>query len=123
MIEGALSEKATDVNKAIKAWLFLWVVFGVVLGVTALLVLALGTWGESFASVAPGVDGWIMAVGFIVNICAALAMLCASCLSGIHLVAGTNRLLHIFSNQRRIARDRAKAENERQSNWQAQLKR
>lgn len=123
MIEGALSEKATDLKEGLKAWLIIWAVFGFVLGVAALLVLALGTWGEQFANVDPGVDGWIMAIGFLGNIGAALVMFYAVCVAGVHLVAGANCLLRIYSNQKRIAAELAQAKHERQSNWQAQLKR
>lgn len=123
MIEDALSEEATDLAEGLKAWLILLVLFGFVLGLTVLLGMALDGWGEKFANVASGIDGFVLTLGFVANIAFALVMLVLTCLVLVHLVAGANRLMSIYNRQRNLADKRSKAAYERLQNYQAQQKR
>ncbi|MDC9611780.1 hypothetical protein [Pseudoalteromonas sp. GABNS16H] len=120
MIEGALSEKATDFTAGLKAWLLILMTFGVALGVFIFLGVSLDGWGSKFASVEPGLDGFQMAIVFVVHLGFTFAMFIATCFVGIHLVAGANRLLGIYNQCKANAAKQEADKQERLANWEAQ---
>lgn len=123
MIEGALSEKATDFTAGLKAWLLILMIFGLALGVFLFLGVSLDGWGSKFASVEPGLDGFHMAIAFVVHLGLTFAMFIATCFVGIHLVAGANRLFAIYNRNKANAAKRENDEQERTANWKAQQNR
>ncbi|WP_300500485.1 hypothetical protein, partial [Marinobacter sp.] len=122
-IEGALSEKATNFTAGLKAWLIILMIFSLALGIFVFLGASLDGWGNEFASVEPGLDGFRMAIAFVVHLGFTFAMFIATCFVGIHLVAGANRLFVIYNQNKASAAKRENDEQERLANWKAQQNR
>jgi hypothetical protein len=123
MIEGALSEKATNFTAGLKAWLIILMIFGLALGIFGFLGASLDGWGSKFATVEPGLDGFHLAIAFVVHLGFTFVMFIATCFVGIHLVAGANRLFVIYNQNKANATKHENEEQERLANWRAQQNR
>lgn len=123
MIEGALSEKATNFTAGLKAWLVILAIFALAFGSFVFLGISLDGWGSGLSSVEPSIDSFQMAAAFVVHIGLTLAMFVATCFVGIHLVAGANQLFVIYNQNKANAAKRENEEREKLANWKAQQNR